>query len=265
MPTTSSRSERAAGPPDFLGVGADIPAGAWWYAALLAHPQVRAPRNGEGDPHAFAEFCERELAESDIAAYHERFARAEGEVCGEWSGRYMSDGWVPPLLRRVAPEARLLVMLGDPVQHVRREAVRRRAAAERGGRLYLTDVVSRCGYASQLERLRRYFDRERILVLQFERCREDPAGEYRRTLRFLGIDDGFVPRALRRRSLPLPAALRRVPRPPKATGPELWPQLEDALRAALRPEAEELAAGVEGFELERWPTLSGPSAAAPRG
>lgn len=256
MPTTSSAPERAGRAPDYIGVGDIGAAPAWWHAALLAHPQVRRARRDDGTPHPFGDFCERELGDADVAAYHARFARGADEVSGEWCGRYMSDGWVPPLLRRAAPDARLLVMLGDPLELMRAEAARRRELLPPGDRLYLTDVASRMRYGAQLARLRRYFAEEQILVLQFERCREDPVGEYRRTLRFLGLDDAFVPRALRRRTLPLPARLRRIPPVPAATAPALWPQLEEALRDSLRPDAEALAASVRGFELGLWPSFA---------
>ena len=39
---------------------------------------------------------------------------------------------------------------------------------------------------------------ERLLVLQYERCAQDPAGQLARTFDFLGIDDTFVPPDLRR-------------------------------------------------------------------
>ena len=53
-------------------------------------------------------------------------------------------------------------------------------------------------YFGQLTRLFTFFPREQVLVLQFERCVLDPAGELERTYRFIGIDPGFFPPSLDR-------------------------------------------------------------------
>src|SRR5690606_30308301 len=98
---------RRPGPPDFIGVGALGSGTAWWHGLLLRHPDVTGPATGERALQFFAPFCDRELTDADVAAYHSRFEHRPGKVTGEWTGRYMQDAWTPPLLARVAPEARL--------------------------------------------------------------------------------------------------------------------------------------------------------------
>ena len=174
-------------PPDYIGVGAEGAGGAWWHALLLAHPQVGAPSERSLD--FFREFCDRECDPADVARYHAHFSDLDGAIAGEWTDRYMADGWTPPLLRRAAPEAKLLVMLSDPIAGYRASFAERSARRAAGERLTMTDATDRRNYGSQLARLRRYCAPERILVLQYERCRREPLGEYRRTLRFLGVRD----------------------------------------------------------------------------
>lgn len=269
------------GPPDYIGVGAEGTGAAWWHGLLLAHPDVGAPRERTLD--FFGEFCDRELRQDDVARYHARFARRDGAVTGEWTERYMLDGWTPPLLRRAAPGARLLVMLSDPIDSFRAtfaERSARKAAGEK--KLSMTDAADRRNYASQLARLRRYYEPDRILVLQYERCRADPLGEYRRTLRFLGVRDDFVPLRLRRavsRAERLSvAALLRAPlrepareralvrltgRPAPAGGSAaLWPDLEAALHTTFDPEVRELDELVPELELSLWPNFARVSRAA---
>ena len=48
-------------------------------------------------------------------------------------------------------------------------------------------------YAAQVERLIGVFGRDRLLVLQYERCRASFLDEARRTYAFLGLDPEFVP------------------------------------------------------------------------
>jgi hypothetical protein len=270
-----------AGPPDYIGVGAEGSGAAWWHALLLAHAEIGAPRERTLD--FFGEFCDRELQQEDIARYHARFPRREGTIRGEWTDRYMLDGWTPPLLRRAAPDARLLVMLSDPIDSFRASFVERsvrKAAGEK--KLSMTDAADRRNYASQLARLRRFYDPERILVLQYERCRADPLGEYRRTLRFLGVRDDFVPLRLRgavgRAEALSVSTLLRAPLAERARGralvrltgrPDptgaaaaLWPDLEAALRTTFDPEVLALDELVPELELSLWPNFARVSRAA---
>ena len=188
----------------------------------------------------------------------------------------MFDAWTPPLLRRAAPQAKLLVMVSDPIERYRAIFSERLGRRKAGEPLFMTDVVDRRSFGSQLARLRRFYDAERILVLQFERCRRDPLGEYRRTLAFLGVRDrDFAPRPLRRKAagkpesllvsaflrLGLPEGTRRrvgeklTGRPAPRRTAQLWPELEESLHVALDPEVEALAAMAPDLDLSLWPNF----------
>ena len=234
----------ATGPPHFVGVGAQRAGTTWWFRTLLGHPQIRAPRGRTKELHFFDRFCAVEMRDDDVARYHDLFPREEGQVAGEWTPRYMSDAWTPRLLRRAAPGARLLVMLRDPIERYR-SGVAHRIATEpdRPLELIAADAVERGRYAAQLARLHEHFAAERILVLQYERCRADPVGEYRRTLRFLEVDEGHDPEAIERaRGTTMEA--RKDP---------LWPDIEAALRQVLEPDVERLAELVPHLDVELWP------------
>ena len=53
-------------------------------------------------------------------------------------------------------------------------------------------------YADDLRQLLRYFDREQILVRQYEKCKKDPLREMALTYRFLGVDEQFQPQNIKR-------------------------------------------------------------------
>jgi hypothetical protein len=252
------------GPPDFVGVGAAGAGTRWWHSLLLAHPEIAPPRARRRALHFFDGFCAREMTDADVAAYHARFPRRDGAIAGEWTGRYMFDAWTPPLLRRAAPGAKLLVMLSDPIERYRALFTERLAKRSDGDRLYMADVVDRRSFGAQLARLQRFYDPERILVLQFERCRRDPAGEYRRTLEFLGVrDTAFAPRRLRlggggllARLMPRRVAERLAGRPvAEREHAPLWPDLEAALHTALDPDVEALSDLVPLLDLSLWPNF----------
>jgi hypothetical protein len=107
-------------------------------------------------------------------------------LTGEWTPRYMYDFWTPPMLLRAAPDARLLVLLRDPVARFRSGTAR---WGDDPDPLLRHDQFARGLYWQQLHHLLEYFDRSRLLVLQYERCVADPAGQLRRTFGFLGLPE----------------------------------------------------------------------------
>jgi Sulfotransferase family len=260
------RSRPDHGPPHFVGVGALGSGTGWWHRLLLAHPEIAPPAGRRRALHFFDRFCAQEMTDADIAAYHERFPRSEEAISGEWTGRYMLDPWTAPLLRRAAPDAKLLAMLSDPIERYKAVFTDRKSKLAEGDRLFTTDVVDRRSFGAQLARLHRFFDPGRILVLQFERCRRDPAGQYRRTLEFLGVrDTAYAPRRLRHRTAARLLGLvapRRVgeqlagrPLSEHAAEP-LWPDLEASLHTALDPDVEALRELVPELDLALWPNFA---------
>jgi hypothetical protein len=254
-------------PPDFIGVGTSDSCFAWWHRLLLAHPSIQPPIRGRS-LEFFETFCTRAMTGEDVQAYHAHFDRPADEVVGEWSPDYMYDIWTPMLLKRAAPDAKLIVMLLDPVTRFRAsiaDSWRRRSADERTHNRaaetdFLSNTVPRGRYASQLRGLFAHFPHDQVLVLQHERCVEDPAGEYARTLRFLGVDEGFRPDRfregpLRRLRRTLGRARRRV-LGGEPDLPELWPDVEIPLLAELEPDVLELRKLVPDLDLSLWPSFA---------
>jgi hypothetical protein len=254
-----------------VGLGAQRSGTQWWYGLVTDHPgatgvaaHARRLRPRERldrrssiptDPeiplrrelHFFDSFAEREFEDEDAALYARFFPRPPGALCGEWTPRYMLDFWTPRLLRRAAPDARLLVLLRDPVERLRSglsEVLP--AARERGAPLawsLLNDAVLRSMYATQLGRVLEHFPRERLLVLQYERCRLDPEAEIRRTYGFLGLDPSHVPIGL------------RVQAGPRRAKPDFPVGVRRDLAAALATEARELAASFPEVDPALWTSL----------
>lgn len=238
------------GPPDFVGVGAPGAGRLWWLLCLMKHPDVERRRRSQRALGFFQSFCSRPMEDADIAEYHAKFPRRPGKVTGEWSQRYMGDFWTPALLHRAAPEAKLLVLLCDPIERYRKKlALELLKRPPENAAYYMTDTVVRGRYASQLRVLFDLFGPERVLVLQYERCRADPAGEYARTLRFLSLRDDFEPFSrLRTR---VGTVVRRFLS--RRVRTELWPDLAEALRADLEPEMLELRDMVPDLDFTLWP------------
>ena len=253
MPATppepaASRSAQAAGwrpgPPDYVGVGTARSGTTWWDSLINTHPLVSRLPTTPKEAHFFDSRWVHGLSESDVADYHALFARPAGHLAGEWTPGYMLDAWTPALLRQAAPDARLLVLLRDPVERFRsgRTLAENRFTVGSTARAAANAAFNRGVYADQLLRLWRAFPREQVLVLQYERCVADPRRQLERTFAFLGLDPAIPPE--------LDLAGRVNPsRGPKVTLSE-WQ--EDQLVRRYAPENARLAAMLPELDLSLW-------------
>lgn len=233
-----------AAPPDFVGVGAQRAGTSWWHGLIEVHPAVHPLGLSAKELHFFDERWRDDLTASDIRRYHRLFARPQGAVSGEWTPRYMHDPWTPPLLRQAAPEAKILVLLRDPVARFRSGLAH---ASERGMRVtpdLVTDTAARGLYWQQLTRLLHYFPREQVLVLQLERCRREPTTELAATHRFLGLSPSPPPDDL---LAPVNASQHRA----TSHG---W--LADELTRQYQPDLQRLARDFPEIDLTLWPSAA---------
>lgn len=238
------------GPPDFVGVGAQRSGSSWWYrVAVELHPRVVRVEGRLKELHYFDRFWNGDVPADLAKRYHSYFPRPANAITGEWTPRYMYDPWSMRLLSEAAPEARILVILRDPVERFRSGfAARRRIGVSRGRTLdELAAAVSRGAYTEQLRRVFDFFPRERVLVLQYERCTADPVGEMERTSRFLGLE-------------PIAGAQqgpRERVRPPSGK-PELAARMREDLVARLRHDVEQVASLCPEIDVSLWPNFRDP-------
>jgi sulfotransferase family protein len=200
--------------------------------------------------HFFDDHWRKPLTPADAERYHAFFPRPHGGFAGEWTPRYMFDFWVPALLRRAAPDTKVLVMLRDPIERyasgIAFNLGRRRAPTNP---VVAGEAMARGLYFQQLEWLLEHFDRAQVLVLQFERCLRDPHGELSRTYGFLGLDSGFVPPDLSEPKNETTWAVKQVP---AATRREL--------EKVYRPDLARLGEAFPEIDLALWPTYTGEAA-----
>jgi hypothetical protein len=236
------------GPPDFVGVGAQRSGTSWWYRTIEQHPRVARIEGEQKELHYFGRFWQGDAPEDMVERYHRFFPRPPGSISGEWTPRYMYDFWSLRLLQQAAPEARILVLMRDPVERYRSGLARQiRLAAEAGRDVNLmmfADSLARSLYRQQLRRVFDFFPRDRVLVLQFERCTRDTEGQLRATCEFLGLEpfEELPPRAVGRK------------RPPHEK-PELADAIREELVARLEDDVIRLAQLCPEIDLELWPNF----------
>lgn len=235
------------GPPSFIGVGGQRCGTTRWFNLITSHPEV-APSLVAKELHYFDRFYAGGFVAADAARYHKYFPRNGDRKVGEWSPLYMSAPWIPRLLAQSAPEARLLVLLRDPIERYLSGLQHdTRTAQEQGSSLSELapfEAFMRGLYHAQLNGLLAHFDRSRVLVLQHERCTREPLAELRRTFTFLGLrDTEFVP----------DIAAHPHHQPNK---PQLDPETLDSYVHAYRADVIALASAFPEIDLSQWPNFA---------
>jgi len=237
------------GPPSFVGVGAQRSGTTWWFrGAIRPHPQFKRPFKPFKEVHFFDRYWTEEPPADIAERYARLFPRPPGAITGEWTPRYMCDPWALRMLAEAAPEARILIMLRDPVERYHSGMEREMRLAEEAGSkptiAVVGDAIYRGLYHAQVERVLALFGRDNVLVLQYERCQVDPLGEMKRTHRFLGIDElGELTDKLAR------------PRPPRGERVGIPDAMRADLVATYREDVERLAALCPEIDLELWPNF----------
>lgn len=236
-------AEIVSRPPDFVGVGVQKAGTSRWFRLLCDHPGTACDPDLK-ELHFFDRFWAQPFHDGEVAAYHAHFDAPPNLCVGEWTPRYLFDPWTPPLIAEAAPEAKLLVLVRDPIDRYRSGLTH--ALAYDGSPptgLVATEAFARGLYGEQLRRLLTYFPSSQVLVQQYEACVEDPEEELARTFGFLGLDPDFVPASLT--DPVLTTVSEKAPLPPRTA---------DALADAYATDLDLLARLDLGLDLDRWPT-----------
>jgi Sulfotransferase domain len=188
--------------PDYLIIGASKTGTSFLHRALRQHPAVYG---GAGEVHFFdwnygrgVEWYRRRFPKE---AWRNSVLRSRGAfVTGEKTPNYLFDSAVPERVRRVLPDAKLIVLLRDPVdrafshfQHQRRRGAEplsfeRAMASELAASGRPRNYLARGLYAQQLERWLRLFPPRQFHIIQSELMFADPGEVTCDVHRFLGLE-----------------------------------------------------------------------------
>lgn len=219
MSTSASRAL-----PDFLIVGTKRGGTTSLWNYLLAHPLVMPmfPLRNQKSAHYFdVNFGRGDRwyrSHFPSRAARQRLQRAHGHapVAGEASPLYMWDPRVAPRVAEVVPQAKIIVLLRNPVDRayshwkervgegveplsfeaaIDREPERLAGEVERmmAEPYYVSQpfdwfpYVRRGEYLPQVRRWFEHFDRSQVLVLRSEDMYADPEAVYHRTISFLDL------------------------------------------------------------------------------
>ena len=234
--------DETTGPPDYVGIGVTLGGATWWHGLVTDHPGVSVRSDLPGARHYLSRFATEPFGPEQMDAYHHLFPRPLGTIAGEWSPSYSTLPWVLPLLARAAPGARLIMIVRDPVERLRLAMALGRERRRSQVGTALADAVERGFYGAQLRQVLVAFPRSQVLVLQYETCLDDPAGQLATTYRFLGLDDTHRP-----------VGLHRAFRPGPVTAPTLELEARERLVDLYASDVAELVSMVPDLDLHRWP------------
>jgi hypothetical protein len=211
--------------PNFVIIGAAKSGTSSLWAYLNQHPEIFLSRNKE--PNYFA-LAGKSLPEPGPAAperlhellysytitelreYLELFRPAAGaKAIGEASVRYLYTPGTAARLHVALPNARLIVMLRDPVKRLYSHycmnrqfgleplalmaAVESEAARAAAGWGYDWHYVGVSSYSGQLCEYLKYFSRDQLGIFQFEEFAKNPVRVLQEICRFLEVDSDFTP------------------------------------------------------------------------
>lgn len=198
--------------PAFVVIGAMKAGTTSLYAYLSDHPQVVPALRKE--VHYF-DVQHRRGEGWYRSMFPLRAQLRGGRVTGEASPYYLRHPSAPARCATLLPQARLLVLLRDPVeralshwQHAHRlghetlpfgpalAAERRRETGELPcdeATVRHLSYVGRGRYDEQLQAWLRHYPREQLLVCTSEQLFTEPARTYREVLAFLGLDPDHTP------------------------------------------------------------------------
>jgi len=248
--------EWRTGPPDFVIIGAQKSGTTWWQGLIEAHLGVQRPPGQRRELHFFDHFWDRWPTAEQFEHYQRYFPRPEGKLVGEKTPGYLYQPWVAPMLAHAAPDARLIVLMRDPVERyvsglgllARSGALKGQVGAgDVGSREHrIVEAMDRGLYAAQLTWWLGHYPRERFLLLQYERCVADTQGQLSRTFEFLGLSD--------QRATAAEVARTRKKAPDRVL---LAPQLRRLMADYYRADAIRLAEIMPDLDLGLWRNLSG--------
>jgi len=179
--------------PSFIGIGAQRAGTTWVHNCLSEHPQVWVPQAKE--LHFFHAHYDR-----GVQWYEEQLRPPLGlhpRAVGEVTPNYFDRPTAAQRIAQVVPDAKLFVILRDPVE---RAYSAYKIFRYRYGSLDFQAACNGCKdlknvgrYAKHLARFYEYFPREQVRVFLYEQIRAEPQKFLRKLYEYIGVDPTFEP------------------------------------------------------------------------
>ena len=198
----------------FVGIGAPKCGTTWWQTLINEHPMITPNQLFNKTPSQelmyFPHFSYKGISDEIKATYKKTFRREPGKICGEFTTHYLQDPHCIEYLSDTAPDAKIIVILRNPIDrtishlnHALKSRTKNLNIREEKLPFFKTFslipiVYFYSHYLHGLKELLKYFPRDNILILQYEKNIKDPVSEIQKTYQFLGVDSSFIPNDIER-------------------------------------------------------------------
>lgn len=246
--------------PAWLGIGGQRCGTTWFTDLLRQHPQVDLAVQGRKELHElYLPLVRAYETDGGLDRYRSLFDDPGDRRLGECTPYYIRAPWVAPVAAQVLPDdAVVIALVRDPItrfESTMRLAISQGRFAEVGEsteskvwvRYIAGDAIWAGMYVQQLDTWARHVGDDRLVVLQYERVKDDPQAVTDRVWRRMGLD---------------PVPLEHTERPSHMARGEIeWsvddvPGLRDELIRAYAPQLDELA-DLWDVDVARWTNLPG--------
>ena len=191
----SSNGSGVGALPNLVVLGAQKCGTSGLHYYLSLHPEISMSR-----PKELNFFIEERNWPRGVDWYRRHFdprARVRGESSPNYTAYPQHDG-VPERMHALLPDARLIYLVRDPLERIAAHWVHNYAKRRERGTLRetlthpQTSYIERSRYHMQIERFLRFYDRDRVLVIEQDDLRGDREATLRSVFEFAGVDPDFT-------------------------------------------------------------------------
>lgn len=190
---------------DFIFLGPSKTASTWIYEAIRSHPGLFIPASK--DIYFFDKYFGKGTG------WYESFFNGApaGALCGELSHDYFASRTAIQRIHAYNSRVKLICCLRNPFDRAYSSYLHLVRVGQFSGSFAaalseLPFIVDEGRYCTNLQYLFTLFDRESVLILDFDELKTSPELFVRRIFRFLGVDESFVPEVLHRKVNPARSA-----------------------------------------------------------
>jgi hypothetical protein len=186
---------------DFIFLGPSKTASTWIYEAIRSHPGLFVPVSK--DIYFFDKYYDKGTD------WYEGFFKSApaGSVCGELSHDYFASRIAIRRIHAYNPKVKLICCLRNPFDRAYSSYLHLVRVGQFSGSFAaalseLPFIVDEGRYCTKLRCILSLFDRESVLILDFDELETNPGLFARRIFSFLGVDEEFVPDVLHKKVNP---------------------------------------------------------------
>jgi len=184
--------------PNFVGIGAQRSGTTWIYEMLKNHPQVCM------SPEKEINFFNNHYGKG-LEWYKKFFSKcSRRKVIGEFSPTYLSHKLTAKRIKKIVPEAKIIVSLRNPADQIfsRYHYMITRQTYNKSFGEALKEkpfLIENAFYYKHIKCFLEHFDESKILILIYEDLRKDARSFLQKIYSFLDIDDTYIPPKLNER------------------------------------------------------------------